>query len=473
MALKIYNSLSRNIEEFKPENPQKVTMYTCGPTVYDLVHIGNYRTYILSDVLYRTLEFLGYDVEYVMNITDVGHLVSDADEGEDKMTKGASREGLTMWELAAKYTNIFLEDSEKLHLISPHVLARATDHIDEQIRLVSVLEEKGYTYETSDGIYFDTSKLPSYGELSVMDHEHIEEGARVTANPEKRNPTDFALWKFYQGDGKREMEWESPWGVGFPGWHIECSAMSLKYLADAYENGKILPERTQTIDFHLGGEDLRMTHHPNEIAQSEAATKKKFVNYWIHGAFLLINNQKLSKSKKNIVSVSEIEEKGINPIAYRYLVFSTHYRKQANFTWEALTAADNSLKKLTAIIASLMVDPGTPDTEMMKKFTEVLTDDLNMPESLAILWEIAKSELNKPSKLATLFAVDEIFGFGLKDEWVQYQHIPVEIREQVTNRETLRSEKKFAEADALRETLRTQGYEVEDTSEGPIIKIGK
>ena len=360
--LRLYNSLSRQIEEFQPIQPPHVGMYTCGPTVYQYAHIGNFRAYMTADILVRVLKHNNYDLKFVMNITDVGHLVSDADSGEDKLEKSAKKEGKTAWDIAELYTDAFLKDYDALGLTRPDVLAKATDHVQEQIDLIKRLEAKGFTYIISDGVYFDTSKLADYGKLSTLDQ--IKEGARVEINEEKRNPRDFALWKFSEPKGtgpfdsaqavrgseeppgsrrgdavsRRHMEWESPWGVGFPGWHIECSAMSMKYLGE-------------TFDIHTGGVDHISIHHTNEIAQSEAATGKKFVDYWVHTAFMLVQGQKMSKSLGNTYKLSDLVGNGYLPVHLRYLYLQTHYRQEMNFTWESLEAAKTALERLTNSVA--------------------------------------------------------------------------------------------------------------------------
>lgn len=466
MSLHLYNSLTRKVEQFEPVTPGQATLYACGPTVYSTAHIGNFRTYTLADIVYRALVKNGHKTTLVENITDVGHLVSDADEGEDKMAKGAEREGLNMWELAAKYTLEFLEHSDLLNLTPPDVLARATGHIQEQIELIQTLEDKGFAYVTSDGVYFDTSKMDNYGELSDLDE--IQEGARVEKNLEKKNPTDFALWKFYQGDGKREMEWESPWGVGFPGWHIECSAMSLKYLGNAFASGSFTPEQTITIDVHVGGQDLKMTHHPNEIAQSECATGVKFVNYWLHGAFMTINDEKISKSLGNVVNVSDVVNRGIDPLALRYFFFTAHYRKLINFTWEALDAGQNALFRVYAFLAKDTV-PADPNKEWENRFMTAVNDDLNMPEALAVMWEMLKSDLSDGEKVATLFSMDDVLGLRLRDTWTLYRNIPEEIKGLVKQREEFRNAKEYERADAIRGQLKEAGYSVNDTPEGSVL----
>jgi len=469
MELKLYNSLTRTVERFEPVTEGEATLYVCGPTVYSTAQIGNFRTYTLADIVYRVLVKNGYKTALVENITDVGHLVSDADEGEDKMAKGAAREGLNMWEIAAKYTLEFLEHSDLLNLTAPDVLARATGHIQEQIELIQVLEKKGFTYLTSDGVYFDTSKVENYGELSDLDE--IQEGARVEKNLEKKNPADFALWKFHQGDGKREMEWESPWGVGFPGWHIECSAMSLKYLGNAFEGSDFVPAQAKTIDIHVGGQDLKMTHHPNEIVQSECATGVKFVNYWLHGAFLTLNDEKISKSLGNVIKVSDVVDRSIDPLALRYFFFNAHYRKLINFTWEALDAAQNALFRVYAFLAKDIV-PTDPSKEWENRFMTAVNDDLNMPEALAVMWEMLKSDLPDAKKVGTLFAMDEVLGLRLRDTWTMYRNIPEDIKRLVAERDEFRNAKDYAQADVIRDQLKEKGYTVNDTPDGPVLLVG-
>ena len=372
---------------------------------------------------------------------------------------------------SAVYTDVFLEDYDKLHLTRPEHLVKATDHIKEQIDLIQTLEEKGYTYETSDGVYFDTARFPKYGELSNLDE--IKEGARVEVNPEKRNPRDFALWKFSYPNGRpfdpaqddktarRQMEWDSPWGLGFPGWHIECSAMSMKYLGE-------------TIDIHAGGMDLRETHHPNEIAQSEAATGKKFVDYWVHGAFVLVNGEKMSKSKGNVYRVYDLEKEGYDPLALRYLYMQTHYRQEMNFTFPALEAAQNALQRLRDTVSNYE-DPDEVIKEYIEKFNAALFDDLNMPQALSVVWDVVKSDYTGAQKAATLLQFDKVLGFDL-GAWreshrkVMLSEIPNEVRELVTARQELRKSKQFAMADQLRNKIKKLGYDVEDTKNGIEIK---
>lgn len=469
----IFNSLSRKKEKFEPLNPSKVGMYTCGPTVYDYAHIGNFRTYVTSDVLSRLLGFNSYRVTHVMNLTDVGHLtgdnLGDADTGEDRMEKSAAKEGKSAWDIAKFYSDEFISDISELNILKPNVIPKATDHIAQQIALISKLEKNGLTYKTSDGVYFDTKVYEDatgkkYGELSTLDE--IQVGARVEENPEKKNPRDFALWKFSPKDEKRQMEWESPWGVGFPGWHIECSAMSMNYLGD-------------TLDIHVGGEDLRSTHHPNEIAQSEGATGKTFVNYWVHVTFLMVDGARMSKSKENAYRLAHIKEKGFDPLALRYLYLTSHYRDTLNFTWESLSSAQNTLARLKRMLASLKEDPDRTvlSNEKLEKvdgfrnrFLLAVNDDLNTPKAVAILWEALKSNIPSPDKYDLVISADEVLGLGLQESILDKPTIPKEIITLSEKREKLRSDGKFEEADIVRKEIETQGYNLRDTVKGVVIE---
>lgn len=463
-SMKIFNSLTRKIEDLEPISPPKIGMYTCGPTVYSFVTIGNWRTYTLGDLFFRGLKFLGFEPDYVMNITDVGHLTGDnegdADTGEDRLEKAAKKEGKTAWDVAAFYTKDFMKGFEKLNLIKPSVFAKATDHIAEQIELVKKIEEGGFAYRIDDGIYFDTKAYEKagnkYGELSTLDQ--IKEGARVEPNPQKRDARDFALWKFSPKDEKRDMEWESPWGVGFPGWHIECSAMSMKYLGE-------------TFDLHLGGEDLRSTHHPNEIAQSEAGTgKKPFVKYWVHGAFLTVDGGRMGKSLGNAYTLKDVEEKGFSPLDLRYFYLTGHYRKQLNFTWGALMGAKEARNKLVRIVeqfrtakerTSLSTEKSDKIDEFNAEFKSALEDDLNMPQALAVVWSVAKSNIPDYDKYDLLREFDEVLGLRLNERVVP-EEIPAEVVEILRKREEARKEKKWEEADMLRDQIEKMGFVVED-----------
>ncbi len=462
--LHLYNTLTRRKEEFKPINPHHVGLYTCGPTVYDFAHIGNLRTYIIEDILKRTLKENGYEVNHAMNITDVGHLTSDADEGEDKMMKGARREGRTVWEIAAYYTDAFQEDLKHLNIIEPNIWCKATDHIQEQIELIKRLQERGFTYVIDDGVYFDTSKFPHYGEFARLDIEGLKAGARVEMVKGKKNPTDFALWKFshnadYEKDSKRLMEWPSPWGIGFPGWHIECSAMSMKYLGD-------------TFDIHAGGIDHIPVHHTNEIAQAEAATGKPLARWWVHGEFLQINEGRMGKSEGNLLRLQTLIDKGYDPLCYRYFTFTAHYRQKLNFSWDALDAAATALKNLKESTA-LLGEPKIGCAEYEQHFIDAVNDDLNLPQALSVVWDLIKSDYPAAAKKASLLKFDAILGLDLAHATsarIDLKDLPEDIRELVAQRELLRQQKKFADADVLRKALTAKGYIIEDTPEGQVIK---
>ncbi|MFA4833514.1 MAG: cysteine--tRNA ligase [Patescibacteria group bacterium] len=453
----LYNTLTRKKEEFKPIKKGKVGLYTCGPTVYNFAHIGNLRTYLFEDILKRVLFFNGYEVKHVMNITDVGHLTGDRDMGEDKLEKGAAREGKTAWEIAKFYTKAFKEDLDKLNIIQDDIIwLKATETIPEQIELIKKLEKKGYTYKISDGIYFDTSKFKDYTKLSHQPLAALQEGARVEKNLEKKNSTDFALWKFSPnppaGGEKRQMEWESPWGIGFPGWHLECSVMSMKGLGDQ-------------LDIHCGGIDHINIHHTNEIAQSEAATGKKFFNYWLHGEFLNISGgEKMAKSQENFLTLENaLIKKGINPLVYRFAVLQTHYRKPMEYSEKTIKNAENGLEHLYNQIRELGDKKGKIDAGFKSKFLAAINDDLNMPQALAVIQELLKSDLPKLEKLATALDFDRMLGLNLG---VKEEKIPAEVEELKKQRETARREKNWKESDKLRDKIESLGYIVEDTKEG-------
>lgn len=472
--LKLFNTLTRAKENFQPILDKKVGLYTCGPTVYDYAHIGNLRAFIFADVLKRTLLHNGYQVQHIMNITDVGHLTGDRDMGEDKIQQAAKEKRKTAWEIASFYTDAFLNDIKEVNILFPDKLPKATDHIRNMIALIKVLEEKGFTYRTADGIYFDTSKFQSYGKLAKLDIEGLKEGARVEANPEKKNPTDFALWKFSTplpsslspggrveseggGSQKRDMEWQSPWGVGFPGWHIECSAMSAKYLG-------------QPFDIHTGGVDHIPVHHTNEIAQSEAATGKPLANFWLHSEFLMINEGRIGKSEGNIITLQEVKNKSYSPLAYRYFVLQAHYRSKLNFSWEALGGAQNALDNLYAAAAEAQ-SPKIGCAEFEKNFFEALSDDLDTPKALAVMWEMLRSEYPPEAKLQSLLEFDKILGLSVKATWQELKKpLPEEIQKLVQERESLRQQEKWAEADELRKKIHEAGFELRDTEKGPLVR---
>jgi cysteinyl-tRNA synthetase len=445
--LKFFNTLSRTKEKFEPIEVGKVGIYSCGPTVYSSPHIGNMYAYICWDVLVRVLQYLGYEVKNVINITDVGHLVSDGDSGEDKMEKGSKKEGVSVWEIAKKYEDEFLNNLDELNIKRPWKLPRATDHIAEQINLIQKIEANGYTYKTSDGIYFDTSKMVDYGKMANLNLEKIKEGARVEVNEEKKHPTDFALWKFSPKDVKRQMEWESPWGVGFPGWHIECTAMSTKYLGEKF-------------DIHTGGEDHIPVHHTNEMAQAEGAFGHDLVRYWIHNAFITFKGNKISKSSGGLWTIADLKEMGFEPLAFRYMVLSSHYRKGMEFSIESLKSAQTALAKLR----KYRVEDGK-DYEVNQAFREEfiskISDDLAMPEALAVVWKLMKSDLIVEEKWATLLDMDKVLGLRLGETVVE-EKIPEEIVQLAQQRQQARENKDWAESDRLRELIKSQGYLVED-----------
>jgi cysteinyl-tRNA synthetase len=454
----LYNSLSRSKEEFVPVQKQRVGLYTCGPTVYNFAHIGNLRTYIFEDILKRVLLYNRYPVRHVMNITDVGHLTGDRDMGEDKMEKGSQREGKTAWEIAEFYTRAFKNDIKQLNILEPDIWVKATDTIDEQIALIKTLQEKEYTYQTSDGIYFDTSKFKEYTKLSHQDIDSLQEGARVEKNPEKRNLTDFALWKFSPAGVKRQMEWDSPWGRGFPGWHIECSAMSMKYLGDQ-------------LDIHCGGTDHIDVHHTNEIAQSEAATGQKFFNYWMHGAFLIIaGGKKMAKSDENFLTLENaFLKKNINPLVYRFAAFQTHYRKPMEFSEESVQAARNGLlhlqNQVRQVAQSNREQTGSVSETFKTKFIEKVNDDLNMPRALAVVQEMLKSDISDAEKHATVLDFDQVLGLNL-DKVDQAETLPEEIQKLVSDRQAARAAKDWILSDKLRDEIMNRGYTVQDTKDG-------
>ena len=435
-------------------------MYACGPTVYNYPHIGNLRTFIFEDVLKRVLEYNNYKVNHVMNITDVGHLTNDRDMGEDKIEKEAKKEGKTAWQIADFYTKAFKKDIENLNIEYPATFCKATDNIKEQIELIEILEKKGFSYKTTDGIYFDTSKSGDYAKLSGQNLEELKEGARVEINEEKKNPTDFALWKFSPKNSKREMEWPSPWGVGFPGWHIECSAMSMKYLGDHF-------------DIHCGGIDSVNIHHTNEIAQSEAVTgKKPWVNFWLHGAHLgMTGQEKMAKSSGNFLTLeNSFIEKNINPLVFRFATFMTHYRKQMEWNYDVLAGAKNGFDNLMEKISRLGSKKGKVLTSWKDKFLIAVNDDLNMPQALAVLNDLLKSDDMPADKLATILDFDKVFGLNFNQAKKDGTKIPEEVKKLVSERETVRKNKDWKKSDELRDEIRGLGFEVKDTTEGQEIR---
>ena len=458
--MKLYNTLSKAIEEFKSLNPPKVTMYICGPTVYDFTHIGHLRKYVNDDVLRRTLSYLGFEVKCVMNITDVGHLTEDCDEGEDKLEKGARRTGKTVDEVIKFYTDFFFTSTDAFNILRPDVVSKAIEHVSDMIKLIKKLQEKGFTYETSEALYFDISKFKSYGKLSGQPLDEKLTCARedVHTDPGKKHSADFALWFKKTGRfANHILHWQSTWGDGFPGWHIECSAMSMKYLGD-------------TIDIHTGGIDHIPIHHENEIAQCEGATEKPFVKYWVHNAFLQVNGQKMSKSLQNFYTVDDVEKQSIDPLAIRFLFLQTHYRQQMNFTWDSAKGAQEAYGRLKQYVITLrkQTDRTVLSQEKLEKidtyrqqFVNSISNDLQMPQAVAVMWKMLKSNIPSTDKLDLLFEFDQVFGLKLNE--VQETQIPDEIKKLAEERELARKNNDFQRSDEIRKQISARGYIIEDT----------
>lgn len=451
--IKLYNTLKRRKEIFKPLKNNEVKMYSCGPTVYWYQHIGNLRMYVAWDILKRVLKFEGYKVKHVINVTDVGHLTSDADEGEDKMEKAVQKEGKTAKEISEYYFSIFIDNLNKLNVIQPDVWPKATEHIKEQIEIIKTLEKKGYTYKTSDGVYFDTSKFSNYGKLARLNVEKLKAGKRISIG-DKKNKTDFALWKFSEQPGVRQQEWQSPWGIGYPGWHIECSAMSSKYLGEQF-------------DIHTGGQEHIPIHHTNEIAQSEAAFgKKPWVKYWLHGAWLLFGGEKMSKSSGGIYTLSDLEGLNYNALDLRYFYLTTHYRKPLNFTFGNLDKARETRKRLINIISEIK-DDGKTNKKYLDEFEKVIGDDLNTPKALQVLWKLVRDQ-KAQGKMNAIKKIDEVLGLNLMEK--EELEIPNEVKRLVKEREEARKNRDWKRADEIRERIKEEGYVVEDKAEGSVIK---
>ena len=455
MDIYFYNTLTKNKEKFEPINKEEVRMYSCGPTVYKDASIGNMRTYIMNDIIRRVLKYNGYKVKHAMNITDVGHFVSDADEGEDKMLKSAREMQKSPYEIAAYYTKLFMEDLAKLNVETPEVICKATDHITDMIKYVQKLLEKGYAYETSTAIYFDVSKLDEYGILSGIKLEDQKAGARVDVDTEKRNPYDFALW--IKAKPNHIMKWESPWGLSYPGWHIECSAMGQKYLGEQF-------------DIHTGGIDLIPTHHENEIAQSKGACGKIPARFWIHGEYLLINGGKMSKSLNNVYLLKDIIENGYDPLTYRLFTYSSSYRTKLNFTWEAIDASQKALDKLRAGYQKhLSGNESVSDEEIVayeEAFHKAINDDLNMPLAMSVVWDVVKNT-KKSKKLAELLdKFDTVLALSLDKKSENQEKIPDEVLKLAKERLKARQEKNWAESDRLRNEILALGYSIKDSKDG-------
>jgi len=476
MSVHLFNTLSRRVELLEPLHPGQVGLYCCGPTVYNFAHIGNLRTYLFEDLLRRTLEMAGLNVRHVMNITDVGHLTSDADAGEDKMIVAMRREGKTARDIADFYTQAFFRHADALNILRPHVVCKATDHIGDMIALIQRLEANGFAYQAGGNVYYDISRLPRYGVLTGQSLDDLQAGARIEVDANKRNPHDFALWFTRSKFENQEMTWDSPWGRGYPGWHIECSAMSIKYLGEQF-------------DIHCGGIDHIAVHHTNEIAQSEGATgKSPWVKIWMHGEFLLADKEKMAKSAGGFLTVDTLIEKGYDPLAYRYLCLGAHYRQQLGFSFEALDSAAAGLDRLRRAVFALKQEAGgafkpgalsdpsnrsdrsdRSDNPWLSEFRSHLFDDLNAPRALAVVWAVMKDDLPSPQKLALIHEFDKALGLGLETWTPPKEVIPQEILRLAEARAAARKAKNFAESDRLRDVIAAQGYDVKDTASGPEI----
>ena len=464
MAVKLYNTLTKQKNDFIPLNGNEVRIYSCGPTVYSYAHIGNFRTYIFVDNLRRVLEYNGYILKHVMNITDVGHLESDADEGEDKMEKAAKKEKKSPYEIAEFYTKAFFEDMDKLNIERPEIIAKATDHINDMLEFAKEIVDNGYGYETSTAIYFDVSKLDKYPVLSNRNIDEQIAGARVDVDPEKRNPYDFAIW--IKAPENHIMKWESQWGLSYPGWHLECSAMSRKYLGEVF-------------DIHTGGVDHIPTHHENEIAQSKGAFGKIPAKTWMHVEFLQVDGGKMSKSLGNVYTITQLEEKGIEPLAYKLFCYTAHYRTKLNFTFDGVMASQKALNRLRESYIKHLNGNDKIEEEFLKesknKFLDAINDDLNMPLAMGIVWEIARNE-KKSSKLSELLLeFDKVLGLDLKnsEKYLKKQaetNIPQEVKELLEKRKVARIEKNWELSDKIRDEKNKKGYNVKDKKEGMTIE---
>ena len=464
MDLILYNTLTKNKEKFNPLEKNVVKLYSCGPTVYSFAHIGNFRTYIFMDTLRRTLKYNGYELKHVMNITDVGHLESDSDEGEDKMEKAAKKENKDPYEIAQFYMNAFLNDVEKLNIDKPEIITRATDNIEEMIEYVKDILKNGYAYETSKGIYFDISKLDKYPVLSNRKIDEQIAGARVEVDPEKRNPYDFAIW--IKAPENHIMKWQSPWGLSYPGWHLECSAMSRRFLGEEF-------------DIHTGGVDHIPTHHENEIAQAKGATGKIPAKTWMHCEFLLVDGGKMSKSLGNVYTISQLEEKGITPLAYKLFCFTAHYRTKLNFTFEGVNSAQKALERLyDSYLKHKNCNDYVDEVEIEKyrqTFLSYINDDLNMPAAMSVVWEVARNSKKSNKYANLLLEFDKVLGLDLVNaeehiSKMEEEEIPEEIKQLIKERKEARDNKDWEKSDKIRDIIIQKGYSIKDTKEGIIVK---
>lgn len=467
MSFNVYNTLTRSKEEFIPYEEGKVGMYTCGPTVYNYAHIGNLRTYIFEDVLKKSLEYSNYKVKHVMNITDVGHLQSDGDEGQDKMALGAKREHKTVWEIAKFYEDAFFEDCKKLNIKRPTIVCRATEHIQDMIDFIKKLEEKGYTYVSNGNVYFEIDKFADYAKLAHLSLDELEAGSRIEVDPNKKNPLDFVLWFTNSKFSNQIMQWESPWGKGFPGWHLECSTMSVKYIGEY-------------LDIHCGGIDHIAIHHTNEVAQSEGALGHKWVKYWMHGEFLVLDSGKMSKSSGNFLTVSSLEKEGYSPLEYRYFCLQSKYRKQLVFSFESLNDAKNGYKKLkeriATVLSSISENDLTRDEKIVlykEKFSSFISDDLNIANAFTVLFDVLKdNDLNNKEKSILIEDFDKVFSLDLMTIEKETTDIDEElINNLIVERNAARASKNWARADEIRNKFIAMNIELLDTKEGTTWKV--
>ncbi|MBF9015900.1 MULTISPECIES: cysteine--tRNA ligase [unclassified Oceanispirochaeta] len=464
MKMKLLNSDGRQLEDFVPLKEGEVSLYCCGPTVYNYAHIGNMRAYTYEDILKRTMEYAGYRVNHVMNVTDVGHLTGDGDDGEDKMIKSAREQGMTVWDIAKHFTDAFFNDSERLNIIRPNQVCKATEHIQEMIDMVKTLEDKGFTYVSGGNVYFDTSKYPEYGRMANLENQDLQHGARVEVDTNKRNYTDFVLWFTNSKFGDQVMTWDSPWGTGYPGWHIECSAMSTKYLGPHF-------------DIHCGGVDHIPIHHTNEIAQSEAANGCKWVNYWLHNEFILMKSGKMSKSKGGFITLQDLVDKGYDPLDYRYFLLGGHYRSQLVFSWESLDASRSARESLMRKIAVMKKEGEAADVSVLSEagqkvlndFQDHMAADLNTPRALADIWSLLKNkELSSTDKLTLIMDMDRILGLKLDEENTEESGtLDASIDALIAERQEARKNKDFARSDEIRDQLLEQGIQILDSPDGP------
>jgi len=463
LSMKLYNTPDRRVVDFVPLEPGKVSMYCCGPTVYNYAHIGNLRAFLFEDVLRRTLTQAGFAVTHVMNVTDVGHLTGDGDDGEDKMVKGAREKGMSVWDIARFFTEAFFHDTERLHVLRPSVVAPATAHIPQMIALIQKLEANGLAYRAGGNVYFDTSRFPDYGKMALLDRQEAPALSRVDTDAGKKGPRDFVLWFTQSKFADQAMTWDSPWGVGYPGWHIECSAMGIHHLGERF-------------DIHCGGIDHIPVHHTNEIAQSEGALGHKWVNYWLHNEFLLLSKEKMSKSSGEFLTLQFLVDKGYDPLDYRFFCFGAHYRSSLTFTWEALDAARNARRNLTDRVlewkaAGTSTPPGSGASVHLASWKEALENDLATPMALAALWALVKdNSVPVGEKLGAVLVMDEVLGLGLAGLTPTVNEVPVAVTALAEARVQARKAKEWKRSDELRDELKALGWAVEDTASGPVLK---